>query len=343
MTSPRPELEAIMVAITPPQLVLPVRRPRLESSVVNRLETLEAESRESRFWGRWGPLIYLVIGAAIPLGLGVDSITRSLSLAQPGFSSRVEAEEFVLRDAGGLVRAKLAMSDRSPRLTFYDAEGNPRESLRVERESASKARPGKGTHRLERPLSSSTDKGVPMQIPLGRGVLGAGSQSGVLAATPAGGQTSQLRATPAARSGVPAGSSQGPTELPMPPAAVLNPSGAPAIAAATIPSPKLVVVGYVEKPGIGREVVVSDGFQVYVTHQGETFAERFKVVKITPTTVDIFDTYTNQSLQLGFSPVATFIRWLNDRALEYARLLTRGVATLTIPSGRASVRHAPPA
>ena len=101
------------------------------------------------------------------------------------------------------------------------------------------------------------------------------------------------------------------------PTIVANPSGVPAAAAATIPGFKLVVVGYVEKPGVGREVVISDGFQIYVTHQGETFAERFKVQKITPTTVDILDTYTNQSLQLSFSPVSVFMHWLDDTATAY--------------------------
>jgi hypothetical protein len=204
MTSRSPELEAIIVAITPPQFALPVRRPRWESSVVSRLERLEAESRESRFWVRWGPLIYLVIGAAIPFGLGVDSMTRSLSLAQPDLTQ--------------------------PGLT----------------------RPPRPVHRWPR----------------------LGSRPGVL---------TQL---PAAQSAAPP-----------------NASGLPASATAAIkPPPELVVLGYVEKPRVGREVVVSDGFEVYVTRQGETFADRFKVLKTTPTLVEVFDTYTNQALELSFSP-----------------------------------------
>ena len=70
----------------------------------------------------------------------------------------------------------------------------------------------------------------------------------------------------------------------------------------TLPPVKLTILGYVEKPGVGREVAVSDSLEVYVTHEGETFAERFKVLKITPTLVEVFDTYTNQNLRLGISP-----------------------------------------
>lgn len=309
----------------------PSSKPELEI-ILRRLERLEAESRESRFWGRWGPLIYLVIGAAIPLGLGVDSITRSLSLAQPLASPRVEAQEFLLRDAGGQVRAKLVMGDKSPRLTFYDAEGNPRESLSVERLSSSKPKQNKEMPRFERPQASAAGlaSGPAPQTSPNLGTSGTtpaapsapGPQLVALQSNrPAGGPlaasvpkpqpptasvrrtsaaaTAQLPASPLAPSGPPLGNSQAP-EPAIPP----GPSSPPAapVTAPAIPAPKLAVVGYVEKPGVGREVVVSDGFGVYVTHQGETFAERFKVLKITPTVVSLFDTYTNQSLELGFSP-----------------------------------------
>lgn len=314
----------------------PSSKPELES-ILRRLERLEAESRESRFWGRWGPLIYLVIGAAIPLGLGVDSITRSLSLAQPLSSPRVEAQEFLLRDADGQVRAKLMMGDKSPRLTFYDAEGNPTQSLSVERVSASKTKSTKEVPRFERTPASAADArsspaapapsqslqtlpAVPATPAAGGAQLVAvqsnRSTAGALAApltkprppaapvrhTAASG-TSQLPASPVAPSGAPGGLGQGPAEAPALPAAP-GPSSLPAAPATApaIPAPKLRVVGYVEKPGVGREVVVSDGFGVYVTHQGETFAERFKVLKITPTVVSLFDTYTSQNFDLGFSP-----------------------------------------
>jgi len=84
-------------------------------------------------------------------------------------------------------------------------------------------------------------------------------------------------------------------------------SGAPPTAVPTAqttatPPIALKVLGYVDKPGIGREVVISDELEVYVAHEGETFAERFKVLKIFSTAVDVVDTYTNQTIRLTFSP-----------------------------------------
>ena len=53
-----------------------------------------------------------------------------------------------------------------------------------------------------------------------------------------------------------------------------------------------------DKPGAGREIVISDDYEVYVIHEGETFAERFKVLKVNPGTVDILDTKTNLTVRL---------------------------------------------
>jgi len=72
-------------------------------------------------------------------------------------------------------------------------------------------------------------------------------------------------------------------------------------AATTAPNVTLKILGYVDKPGVGREIVISDDYEVYVTHEGETFAERFKVLKITPGTVDVLDTKTNQTVRLNLS------------------------------------------
>ena len=49
---------------------------------------------------------------------------------------------------------------------------------------------------------------------------------------------------------------------------------------------------------MGREIVISDDYEVYVTHEGETFAERFKVLKLTPAAVDILDTKNNLTVRL---------------------------------------------
>jgi len=76
--------------------------------------------------------------------------------------------------------------------------------------------------------------------------------------------------------------------------------GSPAttVPAAAAPNVTLKILGYVDKPGAGREIVISDDYEVYVTHEGETFAERFKVLKVNPGTVDILDTKTNLTVRL---------------------------------------------
>ena len=76
--------------------------------------------------------------------------------------------------------------------------------------------------------------------------------------------------------------------------------GSPAttVPAAAAPNVTLKILGYVDKPGAGREIVISDDYEVYVTHEGETFAERFKVLKITPATVDILDTKNSLTVRL---------------------------------------------
>ncbi|HLW78239.1 MAG TPA: hypothetical protein VKU44_01450 [Terriglobia bacterium] len=308
-------------------------------AILKRLERLEAESRESRFWGRWGPLIYLVIGAAIPFGLGVDGISRSMGQAE--VAPRVEAQEFVLRDSGGAVRAKLVMGESSPRLTLYDSEGNPRESLSAERAVYGRTR---GIRRAEGAASraaSAANSGLagspapvtapsttpaipekvqPVTAPVApAGLAARGAQASTLEPVAAAlfaqaGQTNPAplagfpRSRPVARSttasagsaGIPAAGSPAPSsDLPE-----SNPAGYPGVPtpAAAVPPAKLTVLGYVEKPGVGRAVAISDGLEVYMTHQGEMFAERFMVLKTTPTLVEIFDTYTNQTLELGFSP-----------------------------------------
>ncbi len=75
-------------------------------------------------------------------------------------------------------------------------------------------------------------------------------------------------------------------------------SSATTVPAAAAPNVTLKILGYVDKPGAGREIVISDDYEVYVTHEGETFAERFKVLKITPATVDILDTKNSLTVRL---------------------------------------------
>ncbi|MBZ5544713.1 MAG: hypothetical protein LAO07_13700 [Acidobacteriia bacterium] len=64
------------------------------------------------------------------------------------------------------------------------------------------------------------------------------------------------------------------------------------------PPPPLKVVGYTEQAGGLREAIVTDEDQIYVVHEGETFAKRYQVLKISPTQVEVTDETTRQNIQL---------------------------------------------
>jgi len=83
-------------------------------------ERLARLERENRRWRRAGAMVLAALAAVVLLGQ-----------AAPGNGGRtVEAEQFVLRDAGGKVRAVLhAGADGSPHLEMRDAAGNARASL----------------------------------------------------------------------------------------------------------------------------------------------------------------------------------------------------------------------
>ncbi len=87
-----------------------------------------------------------------------------------------------------------------------------------------------------------------------------------------------------------------------------KPAGTVAAAAAPVtpapppppPPPPLKAVGYTEKGGV-REAIVTLEDQVFVIHEGETFAKRFQVIRITPSQVEINDATTQQNIRLPFS------------------------------------------
>jgi hypothetical protein len=266
-----------------------------------------------------GPLIYLLIGAALPIGLGVSNTIRWLGLgprrpAEIG-GQRVEAEEFTLRDSSGRVRAKLVVRGNSPQLTLYDAAGNPGPPLAAEpvipgQAPATKSvTEGRRRPRISRPRPASKAESLtrnPFAYSVPQPKTRPQAPPPVPSEQPAGTNFAVQPPLVSSASRVPSGP---PTESPNPvsppvPAeapAAPNPASLPVLAAA-FPPVNLTVLGYVEKRGVAREVAVSDNFEVYVTHEGETFAERFKVVKVAPTVVQALDTYTNQTLQLALSP-----------------------------------------
>jgi hypothetical protein len=64
------------------------------------------------------------------------------------------------------------------------------------------------------------------------------------------------------------------------------------------PPPPLKVVGYSEQAGGLREAIVTVEDQIFVVHEGETFAKRFHVLTISPSQVEITDETTHQNVRL---------------------------------------------
>ena len=85
-----------------------------------------------------------------------------------------------------------------------------------------------------------------------------------------------------------------------PTSATASPAPQPAAPQAP-PPPPLKAVGYTEKTGGAREAIVSLDDELFVIHEGETFAKRFRVLKITPNQVEVNDETTQQNIRLPFS------------------------------------------
>jgi hypothetical protein len=87
------------------------------------------------------------------------------------------------------------------------------------------------------------------------------------------------------------GAKPAPATEPQP--AALAPAQAPPPAA-----PPLKAVGYTEKAAGVREAIISDDQEIYIVHEGETFAKRFRVLKISPSVVEVDDDTTHQTIRL---------------------------------------------
>jgi hypothetical protein len=57
-------------------------------------------------------------------------------------------------------------------------------------------------------------------------------------------------------------------------------------------------MGYSENVGGQKEAYVSDEDQVYVVHEGDTVADKYKILKITATAVTVEDVATHQTAEL---------------------------------------------
>ena len=81
---------------------------------------------------------------------------------------------------------------------------------------------------------------------------------------------------------------------PKPPVVAAEP-----VVPAAPPAPPIKALGYMEKAGGGREgTITDDADNIYVVHEGQTFADRYKVLKITPTVIEVEDSKTQQTIQL---------------------------------------------
>ncbi|MGO9275626.1 MAG: hypothetical protein ACLQOO_36210 [Terriglobia bacterium] len=64
----------------------------------------------------------------------------------------------------------------------------------------------------------------------------------------------------------------------------------------------LKVMGYADKPGKGRELFIAQDSEVFVAHEGDLFADRFRVLKITAGEVEIEDETRRERFRLTFHP-----------------------------------------
>ncbi|MFB3922709.1 MAG: hypothetical protein ACE145_13375 [Terriglobia bacterium] len=99
--------------------------------------------------------------------------------------------------------------------------------------------------------------------------------------------------------------SRNPFEFEAPPAPLVRArTDAPAVPSAPPkpPPPPLKAVGVTQKGGGINEAIVSDDQEIYIVHEGETFAKRFRVRKITPSQVEVDDETTHDTIRLPIAP-----------------------------------------
>jgi len=86
--------------------------------------------------------------------------------------------------------------------------------------------------------------------------------------------------------------------VPTPASRAQTPGQVPAPAPPPPPPVTLKVMGYSEGAGGASEAMVSDEDQVFVVHAGDSVGARYKVIKITPTTVTVEDATVHQTVDL---------------------------------------------
>ena len=95
-----------------------------DNGLLERVERLERGNR------RWKlATLALLLGCMVLLFAGFDYPQPNMVKAR-----RVEAQTFVLRDADGQIRARMAIGEDGPRLSFFDEQGNLVSSLPLKAE-----------------------------------------------------------------------------------------------------------------------------------------------------------------------------------------------------------------
>ncbi|HXP48238.1 MAG TPA: hypothetical protein VN810_13265 [Terriglobales bacterium] len=95
-----------------------------ENELIQRVERLERGNR------RWKlAALVLLLSCLVLLLAGFDYPQPFLVKARS-----VEAQNFVLRDSDGQIRARMAISEDGPRLSFFDQQGNVFSSLPLKAE-----------------------------------------------------------------------------------------------------------------------------------------------------------------------------------------------------------------
>ena len=101
------------------------------------------------------------------------------------------------------------------------------------------------------------------------------------------------------------GLDRNPFDFVAPPAPMVKPgqaAAAPPVAPPPPPPVLLKPMGYNEMPGGGKTALTTLDDQVYVVHEGDVVAARYKIVKITPTTLTVEDATSHQTVDLPFPP-----------------------------------------
>jgi hypothetical protein len=79
-----------------------------------------------------------------------------------------------------------------------------------------------------------------------------------------------------------------------------------AMTASSGPAPpkiSLRAIGYSEKPGVGPEAYLTDADDVFIVHKGDVVSRQYKVIRITPSIVEVQDGASGEKVQLPIPQV----------------------------------------